>query len=129
MAGRATSGGALGLAIIAAMVMLFLGFLLLLPLSAAWDEDACITNGPGRAPTSQETSLWPPGTHCSYPGPGGETTEVFVDAGSWDPLKWPALALLTGAPLTLAAGLIASIRDLRSRTTPKPPRRIGGITS
>lgn len=129
MAGRATSGGALGLAIIAAMVMLFCGFLLLLPLSAAWDEDACIANGPGRAPASQETSLWPPGTDCSYPHPGGETTQVFVDAGSWDPLKWPALALLAGAPLTLAAGLVASIRDLRSRTVPKPSRRIGGITS
>lgn len=127
MGGRATSGGALGLAIIAAMVMLFLGFLLLLPLSAAWDEDACITNGPGRAPASEQTSLWPPGTHCSYPGPGVKTTEVFVDAGSWDALKWPALALLAGAPLTLAAGLIASIRDGRSRSASKSVRRIGGI--
>lgn len=129
MGGRASSGGALGLAIIAAMVMLFCGFLLLLPLSAAWDEDACITHGPGRAPASQERSLWPPGTRCGYATSEGGTTEVFVDAGSWEPLKWPVLMLLAGAPLTLGVGLFASIQGRRSRPAPEPPRRIGGITT
>lgn len=129
MGGRTTSGGTLGRAIIAAMAMLFVAFLLLLPLSSAWDENACVTHGHGRAPVSTKTSLWPPGTSCNYSGSGGETTEVFVDAGPWDALKWPAVVLLAGAPLTLTAGLIASIRDMRARAAHPPSRRIGGITS
>ena len=128
--GKARKAGTLGLAIIAAMAMLFVAFVLALPLTTtAWNEDACITHGLGRAPASQERSVWPPGTRCSYRAPGGETTDVFVDAGSWEPLKWPVLVLLAGAPLTLGAGLIASIHELRSRAAPEPPGRIGRITT
>ncbi|HYU61591.1 MAG TPA: hypothetical protein VEK39_12600 [Solirubrobacterales bacterium] len=131
MAGRARSGGALGLAIVAAMLMLFLAFLLSLPLSTAWDEDACMTNRPGREQTTitQGHSLWPPGSTCRYVGPHGRPVERFVDAGTWDPLKWPVLALLAGAPLTLGAGLFASIRGLRAGGARERPRGVGGITT
>jgi hypothetical protein len=114
----------LGLAIIAAMLMLFVAFMLSVPLFwTAWDEDACTVWGPAREGTriTQSNSVWPPGTQCGYVQPDGQTTDRFVDAGPWDPLKWPVLALLLGAPLTLAAGLFASIRDLRSKTGPEPP--------
>src|SRR5919108_1353565 len=103
MVGRAASGGALGQAIVAAMLMAFMAFLLALPLFwMAWDEDACIASGPAgeRVTATQSNSMWPPGTECRY-ATHGETTERFVDAGPWDPLKWPVLVLLAAAPLTL----------------------------
>jgi hypothetical protein len=110
-------------AILAAMAMLFVAIVLCLPLSAAWEDDACITHGPGRAPTSEERSLWPPGTRCAYAVPGSEPKQIFVDAGRWDPLKWPVVALLAGAPLTLAAGVFAAIRDLRADPGGEPAWR------
>ena len=127
--GKARKAGTLGLAIIAAMTMLFAAFLLALPLTTAWDDDACVAHGDGRAPLSQERSVWPPGSRCTYAAPDGETTQAFVDPGPWEPLKWPVLLLLAGAPVTLAAGLIASIHDLRSGAGPQPPRRVGGIAT
>jgi hypothetical protein len=122
----------LGLAIVAAMLMLFVAFLLSLAVFwMAWDEDACTTRDPAHEGTriTQSSKVWPPGTECSYVQGGGETTDRFVDAGPWDPLKWPVLALLVMAPLTLGAGLFASIRDLRSGSPPEPSRTIGGITT
>jgi hypothetical protein len=112
------------LAIVAAMLMLFIALLLSLPLFwTAWDEDACATGDPAHEGTriTQSNMVWPPGTECSYVQRGGVTTDRFVDAGSWDPLKWPVLGLLVGAPLALGAGLFASIRDLRRETGPQPP--------
>ncbi len=129
MAGRARSGGRLGMAILAAMAMLFCAIVLSMPLAAAWDEDACITHGPGRAPSGEERSLWPPGTRCSYELAGRRERQVFMDAGRWDALKWPVAALLIGVPVTLAAGLIAELRGLRARPGSDSSQRIGRIAT
>ena len=113
------------------MTMLFAAFVLALPLAAAWDDGACAAHAPPRELTTstQSHSVWPPGTRCGYVGADGTAVERFVDAGRWEPLRWPVLVLLAAAPVTLAAGLAASIRELHARASASPRRRVGGITT
>ena len=90
----------------------------------------CRSRPPRELTTStQGHSVWPPGTRCGYVGADGTAVERFVDAGRWEPLRWPVLVLLAAAPVTLAAGLAASIRELHARASAPPRRRVGGITT